>query len=438
MIVLPLSSSHRARVHNVPVSPVSRLRWLALLLLVPTLLLITSCSPDAGLRQYASAVGPDLYSSQTIRNTSLLDAYTTSLCQQAGIADASGRCQISTTDGWKTFVDMGLYDIDQRCDSFLDSLYYKDKSNDAVLAQVSNTRSLTSAVLDAAAASNVAMRIVAAAFDFSESSFRNVNTTLLQALDATTVKSIVFKRQQDVKREIYSATISNRPQALHALRTYLRVCMPFTIEMEANALLTTFQRTGDSGNALISFYNKPQTADTVVHKPARSRLGEDPSVIELFGTGTAKRPKDLQTVQRKLCAPTTGRFDPATRAAVNIYRESTDDKNKDWHVLSRAEADRLLDRNFPNCDRSKYIDYYETSVLAGDGFSAFVTAFNAKAAEGQKLTSNDALSSDLTGGFRKRIVGLKQALPNLAGPVPDDANLAHVTRTFYTNIMREK
>lgn len=214
--------------------------------------LVAGCTSENGYRHYAGAVGPDLYSRQTVNNTSLLNAYTASICTQAGLA-TGGRCTISTVADWKDFVDMGLYDIDQRCDTFLDRLYYKDKSNEPILAQISDTRSFTAAILDATKSSSVAISIVAAAFDLTESTFRNARGSLLEALDPTTVKSIVFRRQQEVKKQIYSTTISSKPQALHALRTYLRVCMPFTIEMEANAVLTTVQRTGEVGKSPITF-----------------------------------------------------------------------------------------------------------------------------------------------------------------------------------------
>ncbi|MCW8060115.1 hypothetical protein [Agrobacterium tumefaciens] len=214
--------------------------------------LLSSCRPEDAYRSYAGSVGPDLYSAKSVNNTRLLDSYVSNICRQAGLTK-DGVCTIGSTTDWKTFVDMGLYDIDERCDTFLDRLYYKDKTYDPILTQISDTRSFTGAVLDATKSTKMAISIVAAAFSLAESSFRNTRGSLLEALDPTTVKSIVFRRQQQIKKEIYGTQISSKPQALHALRAYLRVCMPFTIEMEANALITTLQRTDEVGKSPISF-----------------------------------------------------------------------------------------------------------------------------------------------------------------------------------------
>lgn len=432
MIALPLLHSIRVSFRRLVAAADLHSRRVLTALLVPFSMMIASCSPDYGLRQYANAVGPDLYDGRTIHNTALLHAYTSSLCQQAGIAASDGRCVINDEKGWKTFVDMGLYDIDQRCDAFLDSLYYKDKSQDAVLAQISGTRSLASSVLNAAAASSVAIRIVAAAFDFSESSFRNVNTTLLQALDPTTVKSIVFKRQKDVKTEIYAASISNLPQALHALRTYLRMCMPFTIEMEANAVLTTFQRTGETGNSLIGFTDKPQTADSVPHKPSRS-LGTDVNVVALFGAGSAYRPKDVETVQRKLCAEPTGKVDEATKAAVSNFREYKKYNNAEWHVLTSEETKAFLGNQMSSCNRSKYLKYFETVALSGYSLNLFIQRFNLIAEGDQKISDEDVVSSKIDSKFRQKIISFKNSHPNFAES--SESLKPEVTHAFFQKLI---
>lgn len=296
--------------------------------------LVAGCMPEDGFRRYVGAPGPDLHSRQTVNNTALLRAYTASICEQAGLGNGADGCQIATTADWKNFVDMGLYDIDQRCDTFLDSLYYKDESRDSILAQISDTRTFTGAILKATRSSNIAIDIVAAAFDITEHTFRNTNKTLLDALDPTTVKSLVFRRQQDVKAQIYQTTISNKPQALHALRTYLRVCMPFTIEMEANALLTSSQWTNELGESPILLAAKQLRKDAPDNAFEPIKKTEPPGSGGSNGNGGGggkpwntmpesdiekNYSKDgVQGLQRQLCAKPTGRFDAATRAAIKI------------------------------------------------------------------------------------------------------------------------
>jgi hypothetical protein len=236
-----------------------------------------------------------------VNNSFLLDTYVSNICRQAGLQKA-GICVIGGTNDWKVFVDMGLYDIDQRCDTFLDQLYYKDKTYDPILTQISDTRTFTGAVLDATKSTKLAISIVAAAFSLAENSFRNTRGSLLEALDPTTVKSIVFGRQQQIKKEIYGTPIGSKPQALHALRAYLRVCMPFTIEMEANALLTSLQRTGTAGNSPITF---DASAFKATLKSTPQSRGDQTTIPP---GSLIRSPGDLGTFEESMAPDTHRRF----------------------------------------------------------------------------------------------------------------------------------
>ncbi|TPI78492.1 hypothetical protein [Mesorhizobium sp. B2-8-9] len=341
------------------------------------------CMPEDGFRHYAGAIGPDLYSRQTIANTSLLNAYTSSICAQAGLA-SGGQCVIRTTTDWKNFVDMGLYDIDQRCDSFLDGLYYKAKTSDSILAQISDTGSFTAKILDATSSSTPSIKIVAAAFGLAEDTFRNTNKTLLEALDATTVKSLVFRRQQDIKEQIYSTTIWNKPQALHALRTYLRVCMPFAIEMEANAVLTTAQRTDSPGVSPIVFAQQPAAPlpgnTTVIVKPDRRR----PVVKSWASINTSGIPIDLPTakaIQKALCFSDTlanGEYGAQTEAALKLFKVAVARQYqlKGWRkvtvTLDLSDIGKL--RENQTCEHGAK-NYLERALFENEGFLGSLRTF---------------------------------------------------------------
>jgi len=64
-------------------------------------------------------------------------------------------------------------------------------------------------------------------------------------------KAVVLQRQQRYREDLFGtatnrsqAIISSRPAAVYALRSYLRLCMPMTIETEINNTVTTFERGG--------------------------------------------------------------------------------------------------------------------------------------------------------------------------------------------------
>lgn len=442
--------------------------WWRQLCLLALLALATACNSNDPFRNYAGAVGPDLYTRQTAQNTSLLNAYTSSICAQAGLyTSASGGCTLSTPADWKTFVDMGLYDIDQRCDTFLDGLYYKVKSTGPILAQISNTRSFTRAVLEATKTSNAAIWIVAAAFDLTEATFRNSRTSLLEALDPTTVKSIVFKRQQEVKKEIYRSTISSKPQALHALRTYLRVCMPFTIEMEANAILTSVQRTGEVGDSPIMFENSMAVGSGDFARkqggsgPGGTRIPPSPTdktVEAMYGPNSNRQLADVHADQKRLCIATPGTYGDKTWTAVAIYRRAiplggnpTLTGDGPFFNLSdpaqQAEHNRFVANDITGgtvsngvttyCDTGKYINYFEADFLGSPATAAdFAKRVNALNLPGVSLeSSSDAaalssISSSPASAFRQNIAKLRANLGACGLTEVLKDGQAHVTKNL--------
>lgn len=329
--------------------------------LVATLVLVSGCSSEDGYRHYANAVGPDLYSPQTARNTRLLSSYTGSLCAQAGLSSGQG-CRLDTTAEYAIFVQMGLYDIDQRCDAFLDTLYYKEKTEGPILEQIAATNTLTRGVMTAAGTSIASFQIVAAAFDFAASSFRNSRKGLLEALDPTTVKAIVFRRQKEIKQEIAGHQISSMPEALHAMRAYLRVCMPFAIEMEANAALTTLQWTDGPGRSPVGFQDSRiaeiPTTDSRVGGGGRGIPGD---VVKITGGLTdAERdiPQSLgRRIQAMLCVvPPDGNFTASTRIQMKEFEKG----------LRFTKSEEPGDAEAKIDNRAEFRDYKNAADVLGD------------------------------------------------------------------------
>jgi hypothetical protein len=421
---------------------------------ISLVVLLCSCGPEDAYRSYIGAVGPDLYSQRTINNSALLDTYIGIICHDAGLAK-SGTCLIGGPSDWALFVDQGIYDIDERCDTFLDRLYYKDQTFDPIMTQIADLRTFTAAALEATKATKMAVSIVGAAFSLSESSFRNARASLLEALDPTTVKTIVFRRQQQIKKEIYGAKIASKPQALHALRAYLRVCMPFTIEMEANALLTTLQRTGNAGASPITF-DASAFRRTLPSRPdSSSTQGTIPS-------GSAiNSPGDLSDIERTITPETHRQFaraicDTTMSASANDFGATGNPARKaieEWESglaatdptdLGKVKVDGIIDTTYENQAMLALISTtnpyrcgvrpatirsaYEAALLNSavnrtSWQTRIVSYFKAiKAsdlgkecgAEGALLTFNQALSLDQSAGFgpasRKALLAAKGCL----------------------------
>ncbi|TBY65768.1 hypothetical protein E0H39_07155 [Rhizobium leguminosarum bv. viciae] len=283
---------------------------------------------------------------------------------------------MDTTAEYAIFVQMGLYDIDQRCDAFLDNLYYKEKTEGPLLEQIAATNTLTRGVMTAAGTSVASFQIVAAAFDFATSSFRNSRQGLLEALDPTTVKAIVFRRQKEIKQEIAGHQISSMPEALHAMRAYLRVCMPFAIEMEANAALTTLQWTDRPGRSPVGFLDNRiamiQTPDIRVEPGPR---GTPVGTAKITG-GITDAERDIplsigRRIQAMLCVvPPDGNFADSTRVQMKEFEKGLRFTKDEDTGTAEAKIDT----------RAEFRDYKNAADLLGDCYklkqrSAFEAGF---------------------------------------------------------------
>lgn len=391
-----------------------------LTLLISILFLVSACTEPVA-RNYANAIGPDLYASSTVKNTRLLEVYSSHLCYQASLPITKPKnyanyvCKFEDfkSPHWNSYVQMGVYDIDRRCDAFLESLYYKEKSRGPILRQITNTSAVTREILNIAAVSNSSIRIVAAAFDFASNSFSNVRNGLLEALDQTTVKSIVYGRQKKLKEEIAGATFTSKPQAFNALRAYLRVCMPFTIEMEANAVLTTVQRNGgNAGNSLIEAVvgvSKPTDPATVGQ--GTGSIPQTPDTLQKYFGIPNFTVTRLKIFQRANCSPVAATVGPRTRAAITIVEQTLEANN---HVVT---VDGFLsDTEYKNIVESqcsqKFANYFEKISLAGGKTNEIAYFNNFVAPAYRKVFNTDPIidgEPELV-KFRPIIAELRRAL----------------------------
>lgn len=225
------------------------LRFVGLVLAVLATALSGCDSPGGGslLRQ---GIGTDLSHAGLAQATTLQDRYVALICRQAGLgafaseegcADQSFRAA-----DWSAFVQAGMNDIDARCDAYLAWLDERRRSAGPILQQISDIRTATTAILALSGVGVDPIAIVSAAFGLASGTFTNVNSRLLLQLDQSTVQAVVLSRQTEFRQMLRAPDqrIANRPDAIHVLRSYLRICSPFTIETDINTTITTLARGG--------------------------------------------------------------------------------------------------------------------------------------------------------------------------------------------------
>jgi hypothetical protein len=309
-------------------------RFIALALCVGGLCVggLSGCnSADGGY--LTRGIGSDLNTPSLADQTAQLDSYVLDICRQAGLAPVEsangGQCTIdgSFSTDWAIFVQAGMNDIDHRCDDYLQWLDDKRRSTAPILQQIGDTQTGVTAVMAATNVAGPAIGIVAAAFGFARSSFTNFNSRLLLEIDHSTVQTVVLTRQRAFRSGL-PQVINNRPAAIYALRSYLRICMPFTIETEINNTVTLFERGVRPTTPLVTPQN---IAATMIARPtdvippfvAPTPVSAcEPGVCQgPFEIGLNKK-RTIELQSNAKISPADGKFTSVTKAAILLFLHS--------------------------------------------------------------------------------------------------------------------
>lgn len=353
-------------------------------------LLVACNTTDA--RFLRDGVGTDLYTPDSADSAHGEDLYVGFLCRRAGLA--SPRSELCTPDPisagqWSAVAQAGLNDIDQRCDAYLGWLDAKRRNIAPGLQQIGDMSTAVDAFLVATGAGVQPLALAAAAFGIARNTFSNFSSRLILEVNHSTVQAIVLSRQNAYRRELLTRRIDNRPAAIHALRNYLRICMPFTIETEINTTITAFERGGPDALSFrrslagpdtvgVSWRGPPVQAGAALSRPAFPPDGRAvASFASLFDASVPAVPSrdQLGRIQSALCVPAEERSAPGekTRALIRIYEASDEtDSPADGRLGTRDIAVLLASGS---CARDGGKNYFERRTY-GDDASELVSYLN--------------------------------------------------------------
>jgi len=206
----------------------------SLLLCAGVLLAATGCDPVTDRRYFTEGAGVDLYTEDRQQQVELQKQYIDFVCDQAGGACASSN--------WTVFVQAGMNDIDLRCDGFLTWLDARRRDKEPVLAEINALSTAAHAIMTVTGASPKSLDIVVAAFGLASATYANWNSRLLISVNQSTVQTVVYSRQTEFRKALNGIVVPDLPAAIYYLRSYLRICLPTTIEAEINTTPTLVQR----------------------------------------------------------------------------------------------------------------------------------------------------------------------------------------------------
>ncbi|CAN5291381.1 hypothetical protein BH10PSE9_BH10PSE9_14880 [soil metagenome] len=315
-------------------------------------------SNDAG-------VGPDLYTGSLPENTKAQDDYVSAICAQAGGQATAAEC--TAPDGWTAFVQAGMNDIDQRCDQYLVWLDQRKRHAGPIQQQLTDTNTAATAIVQATAPASPAIGILTQVFGFASKTFTNINSGLLLEVDHSTVQAVVLGRQKQFRKALEGRRVPNRPVAIYALRSYLRICMPITIATEINTTITTFERTDSAPDALI---DGTAVARSLIGTPT-SQVPEQGAIRTQSDTRFTQverslTPAYIRQVQRTMCVAADGdlgQLGSATRRAISQYLNAHESKPSETINSENDTVIRAAVAALPDCLGSKLKNSYEVAVL---------------------------------------------------------------------------
>jgi hypothetical protein len=421
-------------------------------------LLVSGCDPNE--RSYFRyGIGTNLYSEDIVQTTQYQDIYLTELCRQAlpVLASAEGQCLNASLgpNDWNLLVQAGLNDVDRRCDSYLAWLDDRRRTNSAVLKELGDVTVASQAIMRVAGVSANPITLAGLAFGLAADTFTNVNSRLLLEVDKTTVQTLVLRRRNDYRVGLQKIRIENRPAAIHALRSYLNICTPFTIETDINATITVFQQAGAG-----ALENKPpllgpgtigpripaQRADRPIQVTAPPARPTPTALTELERTMGLDQ---ARAIQRILCVDDTGDFGPdgslTRRALIDFKAALALQSTNPGRIENAAQLSALTKavNDIRSCRGETLANSFESGIFSRFGEESVrnrikraIDSVNQRVTE--KITSpseltNPASNAAMGDTIRRSITALRKAygsagLPIASGSAIDQQLWQQITR----------
>jgi hypothetical protein len=354
-------------------------RFIALLVVCVGVALSTAgCNPFLDYNYYSQGIGTNVYSSAIGAETQAQDVYLNALCEQAGLqpgiyVEGQYSCLPTIRAGdWSSIVQAGFNDIDQRCDGYLAWLDEQRRLKAPILNEINTIQVAAQNIMGLAAASVKSINIVGLAFGFASNTFTNIQSGLLLEVDKSTVETVVIQNQNYYRQNLPGpGSIASRATAIYVLRSYLRICTPFTIANQINTTVTLAHSGAGPGSPLIdpsvvSSTGPVFTPASVVQLPPRAQPIPPDSDIAPFFIETKLTQADTNLALRGLCLDKnqmTGisRAD-LLRSLIRIYEVTPDPLTPPAADLKISRNERQVIDLQPDCGAAK--NYWEKTEYA--------------------------------------------------------------------------
>jgi hypothetical protein len=236
------------------------------LVLATLLTQLAGCTDSSTKALLANGISSNIYTTSTKERADLLGEYFGLMCGRAGVSSRrTGEKSIACEDqelrpvDWQNVVRSSMNDVDERCDAYLETVDNARRDRDFYRKQLANTETTSLAILGLKGDSlkqitKESIAIVGVAFGFARNSLDNYYSRLILEVEKTSLRSLVKKRQTAYRNTLernYMQYVVDRSAAYYAMRGYLRLCTPTSIEAEIKSTVVglSYERDGKRGSS---------------------------------------------------------------------------------------------------------------------------------------------------------------------------------------------
>ncbi|WP_428659195.1 hypothetical protein [Reyranella sp.] len=173
---------------------------------------------------------------------------------------------------WKLISRAGIDQIDEVCNNYLASLYRFNANQKAARQGLAAATATTAVIMGFAGATGMAIGITAAALGLSMSLFDAGTNSVLFTVEASAVRNVVQESRARYIVAMSSNPPTTRPDTMIALRGYLSLCTPATIEANIN------NAANGSRNSVTTPIEKDGVAAAALAAPAMTTIARAQSV----------------------------------------------------------------------------------------------------------------------------------------------------------------
>jgi hypothetical protein len=139
---------------------------------------------------------------------------------------------------WDLVVQGGMNYIDSECEQYIDSMFWWNRVRVTTRDQIALIGSSTAGILGITGVASAPIAITALGFGLATSSVDNIANSVLFKLDPSSVRIMLEKSRKIYRDEVLKAPYTTRYGAVQAIRGYLSLCLPATLEGQVNAAVS--------------------------------------------------------------------------------------------------------------------------------------------------------------------------------------------------------